>query len=66
MGTLKKVVVTVKFPEKIAKDIDELIEIGIYQTRSEFIRRAVREQLKKDRWYQNRYRSFLEFIEEER
>ena len=53
MGDIKSYlkIISVKLPDGITKDIDKLIDLGVYTTRSEFIRRAVREQLKKERWY---------------
>ncbi len=35
-----------KFPEKLKKSMDEVVEEGWYANRSEFVRDAVRERLK--------------------
>lgn len=42
--------VTVKLPEAFLSGIDELIESGIYPNRSEVIRIAIRDMLKKELW----------------
>ncbi|BAA80494.1 conserved hypothetical protein [Aeropyrum pernix K1] len=42
--------VTVKMPEMYVKGIDELVRAGRYSSRSEVIRIAVRELLKRELW----------------
>ena len=42
--------VTVKMPEMYIKGIDELVKAGRYSSRSEVIRIAVRELLKRELW----------------
>jgi len=42
--------VTVKMPEIYLEGIDELIKIGKYRNRSEVIRVAVRELLRRELW----------------
>jgi antitoxin ParD1/3/4 len=43
-------IVTVKMPESYIEAIDELVRIGRYASRSEVIRAAIRELLKKELW----------------
>lgn len=43
-------IVTVKMPESYVEAIDELVRIGRYTSRSEVIRAAIRELLKKELW----------------
>lgn len=43
-------IVTVKMPESYIEAIDELVRIGRYSSRSEVIRTAVRELLKRELW----------------
>jgi len=43
-------IVTVKMPESYIEAIDELIRMGRYSSRSEVIRSAIRELLKKELW----------------
>ncbi|MCS7112219.1 MAG: ribbon-helix-helix domain-containing protein [Ignisphaera sp.] len=43
-------IVTVKMPETYIEAIDELIRMGRYSSRSEVIRSAIRELLKKELW----------------
>ncbi len=43
-------IVTVKMPESYIEAIDELVRMGRYSSRSEVIRAAVRELLKKELW----------------
>ncbi len=43
-------IVTVKMPESYIEAIDELVRLGRYSSRSEVIRAAVRELLKKELW----------------
>ncbi|MEM1805585.1 MAG: ribbon-helix-helix domain-containing protein [Ignisphaera sp.] len=43
-------IVTVKIPESYIEAIDELVRIGRYTSRSEVIRAAIRELLKKELW----------------
>ncbi|MEM3974739.1 MAG: ribbon-helix-helix domain-containing protein [Ignisphaera sp.] len=42
--------VTVKMPELYIEGIDELVKIGKYRNRSEVIRAAIRELLRKELW----------------
>jgi Arc/MetJ-type ribon-helix-helix transcriptional regulator len=42
--------VTVKMPEMYVRGIDELVKAGRYSSRSEVIRIAVRELLKRELW----------------
>lgn len=42
--------VTVKMPEMYVKGIDELVKAGRYSSRSEAIRIAIRELLKRELW----------------
>ncbi|MEM0027216.1 MAG: ribbon-helix-helix domain-containing protein [Ignisphaera sp.] len=43
-------IVTVKMPESYLEAIDELVKMGRYTSRSEVIRTAIRELLKKELW----------------
>lgn len=43
-------IVTVKMPETYIEAIDELIRMGRYSSRSEVIRSAIRELLKRELW----------------
>jgi len=43
-------IVTVKMPESYIEAIDELVRLGRYSSRSEVIRAAVRELLKRELW----------------
>lgn len=47
---IKMKIVTVKLPEQYIDAIDELIKRGRYTTRSEVIRTALRELLKRELW----------------
>ncbi|MFZ8790421.1 MAG: ribbon-helix-helix domain-containing protein [Acidilobaceae archaeon] len=42
--------VTVKMPEMYVKGVDELVKAGRYSSRSEAIRIAIREMLKRELW----------------
>ena len=42
--------VTVKMPETYIEGLDELVKIGRYSSRSEVIRIAVRDLLRKELW----------------
>mgnify|MGYP000686896065 CR=1 FL=1 len=42
--------ITVKMPESYVEGLDELVRIGRYSSRSEVIRIAVRELLKRELW----------------
>ncbi|MDM7275900.1 MAG: ribbon-helix-helix domain-containing protein [Thermoprotei archaeon] len=42
--------VTVKMPEMYVKGVDELVRAGRYSSRSEVIRIAIRELLKRELW----------------
>ncbi len=48
LGPLK--LVTVKLPEKLIADVDQLVEAGIYHNRSDAIRAAVRDLLRRELW----------------
>ena len=43
-------IVTVKMPEAYLEGLDELVKMGRYSSRSEAIRIAVRELLKRELW----------------
>ncbi len=43
-------IITVKMPDIYLEGIDELVRIGKYRNRSEVIRVAVRELLRKELW----------------
>ncbi|MFZ8782461.1 MAG: ribbon-helix-helix domain-containing protein [Desulfurococcaceae archaeon] len=43
--------ITVKLPELYVEGIDELVKIGRYRNRSEVIRVAIRDLLKKELWF---------------
>jgi hypothetical protein len=42
--------VTVKLPEKLIADVDQLVKAGIYHSRSDAIRAAVRDLLRRELW----------------
>ncbi|MEM4735995.1 MAG: ribbon-helix-helix domain-containing protein [Candidatus Thorarchaeota archaeon] len=42
--------IAVHLPEKIVNDIDQLVSRGTYPTRSETIRIAIRDLLKRELW----------------
>jgi hypothetical protein len=42
--------VTVKLPEKLIDDVDQLVKAGIYHSRSDAIRAAVRDLLRRELW----------------
>jgi antitoxin ParD1/3/4 len=42
--------VTVKLPEKLIDDMDQLVKAGIYHSRSDAIRDAVRNLLRRELW----------------
>lgn len=46
----KNRLVTVKIPEKLVDDLDNLVKKGKYSSRSEAIRDAVKQLLKKELW----------------
>ncbi|MGC9181141.1 ribbon-helix-helix domain-containing protein [Thermogladius sp.] len=46
--------ITVKMPEIYVEGIDELVRIGRYSSRSEVIRVAIRDLLKKELWVRDR------------
>lgn len=46
-------IITVKMPESYVEAIDELVRLGRYTSRSEVIRAAIRELLKKELWSSN-------------
>ena len=43
-------VITVKVPEAYVEAIDELVKMGRYTSRSEVIRTAIRELLRRELW----------------
>jgi len=45
--------VTVKLPERLISDVDQLVKAGIYHNRSDAIRAAVREMLRRELWQSN-------------
>lgn len=52
-------IVTVKLPEAYLEGIDMLVDAGIYTSRSEAIRVAIRDLLKKEVWGENEKIPFL-------
>ncbi|RLG77075.1 MAG: CopG family transcriptional regulator [Thermoprotei archaeon] len=46
--------VTVKIPEIYLEGIDELVKLGRYSSRSEVIRTAIRDLLKKELWFSDK------------
>ncbi len=42
--------VTVKLPEKLIDDMDQLVKAGMYHSRSDAIRAAVRDLLRRELW----------------
>lgn len=42
--------IAVHLPEKIVKDIQRLVDVGLYPNRSEAIRIAIRDLLKRELW----------------
>ncbi len=53
-------IVTVKMPETYLEGLDELVRMGRYSSRSEAIRVAVRELLKRELWGVTEYHPSLE------
>jgi Arc/MetJ-type ribon-helix-helix transcriptional regulator len=53
-------IVTVKMPETYLEGLDELVRMGRYSSRSEAIRVAVRELLKRELWGLTDYHPALE------
>jgi Arc/MetJ-type ribon-helix-helix transcriptional regulator len=45
--------IAVHLPEKIVEDIQRLVEKGLYPNRSEAIRNAIRDLLKRELWESN-------------
>ncbi|MFX0068396.1 MAG: ribbon-helix-helix domain-containing protein [Candidatus Hodarchaeota archaeon] len=43
--------VTVKMPETYIKGLDALVEVGLYPSRSEAIREAIRYFIRKETWH---------------
>lgn len=43
--------VTVKMPETYIKGLDALVEVGLYPSRSEAIREAIRHFIRKETWH---------------
>ncbi len=50
--------VTVKIPEIYLEGIDELVKLGRYSSRSEVIRTAIRDLLKKELWFSDKNEEF--------
>ncbi|MCD6341165.1 MAG: type II toxin-antitoxin system ParD family antitoxin [Desulfurococcales archaeon] len=50
--------VTVKIPEIYLEGIDELVKLGRYSSRSEVIRTAIRDLLKKELWFSDKSEEF--------
>ena len=42
--------VIVRLPEKIIDDVDQLVKAGVYHNRSDAIRQAVRDLLRRELW----------------
>ena len=42
--------ITVKLPEKLIDDVDQLVKAGMYHNRSDAIRAAVRDMLRRELW----------------
>ncbi len=42
--------VTVKLPERLIDDMDQLVKAGMYHSRSDAIRAAVRDLLRRELW----------------
>jgi len=54
VGYISKMrLITVKMPEIYVEGLDELVKIGRYSSRSEVIRVAIRDLLKKELWMIN-------------
>ncbi|TFF92686.1 ribbon-helix-helix protein, CopG family [Candidatus Thorarchaeota archaeon] len=45
--------IAVHLPDRIVEDIQELVEKGLYPNRSEAIRIAIRDLLKRELWNEN-------------
>ena len=45
--------VIVRLPEKIIDDVDQLVKAGVYHNRSDAIRQAVRDLLRRELWRTN-------------
>ncbi len=58
--------VTVKMPETYLEGLDELVRLGRYSSRSEAIRVAVRELLKRELWGVTEHTSPLEAVPKHR
>ncbi len=58
--------VTVKMPEAYVEGIDELVKMGRYSSRSEVIRIAVRDLLKRELWYADEYELEHEYMKSRR
>ena len=50
MGKPRLKIITVKLPKYFIEDIDRLVKEGKYTSRSEVIRMAIRDLLKKEVW----------------
>ena len=50
--------VTVKIPEIYLEGIDELVKLGRYSSRSEVIRTAIRDLLKRELWFSDKTEEF--------
>ena len=46
--------ITVKMPEELLREMDALIERGLFTNRSELLRYAIRELLMKELWNKHR------------
>ncbi len=49
--------IAVHLPEKIVEDIQRLVDKGLYPNRSEAIRNAIRDLLKRELWESNMNKS---------
>ncbi len=49
--------IAVHLPERIVEDIQRLVEKGLYPNRSEAIRNAIRDLLKRELWESNMNKS---------
>ncbi len=56
--------IAVHLPEKIVKDIQRLVDVGLYPNRSEAIRIAIRDLLKRELWEREARGQGLTLVEE--
>lgn len=56
--------IAVHLPEKIVKDIQRLVDVGLYPNRSEAIRIAIRDLLKRELWERGTRSQGLTVMEE--